>query len=389
MENNHYALVLTGSVLHGHDADTVWPALAHYFRMDSARLAQLRTRAPLTIKQSGDLGKLQALQSGIAALGAEAELCAPDGRADLFVLLDNAPCGPLPRVFVEQRIDEGTWPGELRVAPVGTQTWTPYTGLASAAAAATASLPGADEHDADGHGDTETQALAAEERETRLSAPLALEELAAEESAIGASALPPGAALHAGFWRRCAALIMDGVLIGIAVSIVQVLLGIGAIGALSANRPGAMVGVVALTALMVFLGQWLYFALFESGARQATPGKMALGIKVVDESGRRITFGRASGRYFGKILSGLILNLGYLMAGWTSRKQALHDLLAGTLVVFREVDHDAPLPTLRPPMPWYGWLLNAVLVLAMCGVFLLAATTWQLAISTLQGASGF
>ena len=54
-----------------------------------------------------------------------------------------------------------------------------------------------------------------------------------------------------------------------------------------------------------------------------------------DTEGHRISFGRASGRYFAKIVSTVILLIGFLMAGWTSRKQALHDLIAGTLVVHR------------------------------------------------------
>jgi uncharacterized RDD family membrane protein YckC len=60
---------------------------------------------------------------------------------------------------------------------------------------------------------------------------------------------------------------------------------------------------------------------------------MACGMKVTDENGNRITFARATGRYFGEYLSALTLFIGYMMAGWTERKQALHDLLAGTLVV--------------------------------------------------------
>jgi uncharacterized RDD family membrane protein YckC len=65
----------------------------------------------------------------------------------------------------------------------------------------------------------------------------------------------------------------------------------------------------------------------------ATIGKMALGIKVTDLNGERITFGRATGRYFGKILSGLTLCIGYIIAGFSQQKQALHDILAKTLVV--------------------------------------------------------
>jgi uncharacterized RDD family membrane protein YckC len=71
----------------------------------------------------------------------------------------------------------------------------------------------------------------------------------------------------------------------------------------------------------------------ESSARQATLGKMAVGIKVTDEAGARISFGRAVGRYFGKFVSTIILLIGFLMVAFTEKKQGLHDKLAGTLVV--------------------------------------------------------
>jgi len=82
-----------------------------------------------------------------------------------------------------------------------------------------------------------------------------------------------------------------------------------------------------------FLCAWIYFASLESSASQATLGKRMLGLKVADLSGGRISFGRATGRYFAKILSGVILLIGYIMAGFTEKKQALHDMLAGTLVL--------------------------------------------------------
>jgi uncharacterized RDD family membrane protein YckC len=71
----------------------------------------------------------------------------------------------------------------------------------------------------------------------------------------------------------------------------------------------------------------------ESSSWQATLGKKILGLRVTDLAGNRITFARASGRFFGKILSGMILGIGFLMAGFTARKQALHDILAGCLVL--------------------------------------------------------
>jgi len=88
-----------------------------------------------------------------------------------------------------------------------------------------------------------------------------------------------------------------------------------------------------LFSIISTVAQWLYFALMEASSNQGTLGKMAMGIKVTDTMGYPITFGRATGRYFGKILSGAILMIGYIMAAFTERKQALHDMMAGTLVV--------------------------------------------------------
>ena len=81
----------------------------------------------------------------------------------------------------------------------------------------------------------------------------------------------------------------------------------------------------------------LYFALFESSARQATPGKMVMGIFVTDLAGNRISFLKALGRTLAKVLSKAICYVGYIVALFTARNQALHDLLANTLVL--EPDH--------------------------------------------------
>jgi uncharacterized RDD family membrane protein YckC len=78
---------------------------------------------------------------------------------------------------------------------------------------------------------------------------------------------------------------------------------------------------------------WLYDALQESSVHQATFGKRACGLRVTDLNGQRISFARATGRHFAEILSAITLFIGYMMAGWTERKQALHDIIAGTYVV--------------------------------------------------------
>ena len=141
---------------------------------------------------------------------------------------------------------------------------------------------------------------------------------------------PPQAFAYAGFWRRLFALLLDA-----AILVVPNLVFGGMIGFAVGKGPWAQGGPTAILAgqLVVTLISWLYFAGLESRWKQATFGKMALGIKVVDLGGARVSFLRATGRHFGKAVSALILSIGFLLAAFTSRKQALHDMMAGCLVV--------------------------------------------------------
>jgi uncharacterized RDD family membrane protein YckC len=94
-----------------------------------------------------------------------------------------------------------------------------------------------------------------------------------------------------------------------------------------------VLGLFSTFALFV-VAQWLYFAGMESSPRQATFGKAAMSLCVTDLTGQPLTFGHATGRFFAKIMSGLIpLGIGYIMAGFTKKKQALHDIIAGTPVL--------------------------------------------------------
>ena len=145
---------------------------------------------------------------------------------------------------------------------------------------------------------------------------------------------------YAGFWRRFAALIIDEILTYFVVvgaeTVVGAMLGmdIGWRRVLSGGKQSG--AVFAWNFTVGTLLHWLYWAGMESSAYQATLGKMALGLKVTDLQGEPVSFSRATGRYFGKIISGLLLGLGFLMAGWTEKKQALHDIMAGTLVVKKQ-----------------------------------------------------
>ena len=82
-----------------------------------------------------------------------------------------------------------------------------------------------------------------------------------------------------------------------------------------------------------FVIAWLYFAFFESSERGATVGKMAMGLRVVTSDGQRLSFMHATGRYFAKLLSALILFIGFIMIAFTDKKRGLHDMIAGTLVI--------------------------------------------------------
>jgi uncharacterized RDD family membrane protein YckC len=158
-----------------------------------------------------------------------------------------------------------------------------------------------------------------------------------------------GTSMYAGFWRRLVAFFLDGLIVGAVTVPLSLALGGGGddLGSTSSTyNPAASSISTALS--------WLYYALMESSAKQATLGKMALGIRVTDLDGNRIGFGKATGRYFAKILSALILGIGFLMVAFTQRKQGLHDILAGTLVVRGEAPAGSgavPPPPPPPPAP--------------------------------------
>lgn len=135
---------------------------------------------------------------------------------------------------------------------------------------------------------------------------------------------------HAGFWRRLVAWILDSIIVGVVYFLLAVLISIGSTGSLAdAIR---WVSGSFLSSLLNIVIAWLYYSIMESSSRQATLGKMALDIVVTDMSGNRISFGRATGRHFAKIISGLILLIGFLMIAFTEKKQGLHDIMADTLV---------------------------------------------------------
>jgi uncharacterized RDD family membrane protein YckC len=178
---------------------------------------------------------------------------------------------------------------------------------------------------------------------SRCGAPLA--PLPAAASATAAST--PGAAYgsaagyasagvgYGGFWIRVVATIVDAILVRVVLSPFGLVFGGLGLAGMGMHRPANVGFWLFGGGVMAMLGvgaNWLYEAFMESSSYQATLGKMIFGMKVTDLYGNRISFGRATGRHFAKYISGFVLGIGFIMVGFTERKQGLHDIIAGTLV---------------------------------------------------------
>ncbi len=148
--------------------------------------------------------------------------------------------------------------------------------------------------------------------------------------------------VYAGFWLRFVAWIIDRILLGVVTRLVLFpIFGFSAMRMILRGHinPEDLAPLFGGMARLFFVGlvlDWLYYALLESSAWQGTVGKKVLGLRVTDMNLNRVSFGRATGRFFARIISGLTLLIGYIMAGFTERKQALHDIIAGCLVIRQE-----------------------------------------------------
>ncbi len=153
---------------------------------------------------------------------------------------------------------------------------------------------------------------------------------------------------YAGFWLRVLAYCIDVIILGVfAIPILigaAMLMGVGGMleniphnqDPFMNGMPPAFILFIMLCGGLGIFGTWLYFALLESSEWQGTAGKRVLGLIVTDMAGQRVTFMRATGRHFSKIVTSFIpLGIGYAMAGFTEKKQALHDMIASCLVLRR------------------------------------------------------
>lgn len=155
---------------------------------------------------------------------------------------------------------------------------------------------------------------------------------------------------YSGFWIRFAAYIIDAILQTAVFCPVWIIIGaLGAATDQTENSAPMAAANVLMNIASIVVG-WLYSAFLESSSWQGTVGKKLLGIRVTDLYGNRIGFGRATGRYFGQILSAMICCIGFIMIAFTEKKQGLHDMLAGTLVINGAANIAPP-----PPPSEYGY----------------------------------
>ena len=161
---------------------------------------------------------------------------------------------------------------------------------------------------------------------------------------------------YAGFWLRFVAYIVDYIIIQVAQSIIIFpILGLFGISFFTFNddidweymsqgeimaMAATMVGAAGAAITVALVLQVLYYSLMEASKYQGTVGKLVLGLKVTDMNGEALDFSKAFIRNLAKILSGMIFLIGYIMAGFTDKKQALHDIIAGALIVKKEENDD-------------------------------------------------
>ncbi|HMF92510.1 MAG TPA: RDD family protein [Candidatus Angelobacter sp.] len=166
---------------------------------------------------------------------------------------------------------------------------------------------------------------------------------AVSAAAPAATYVPPAQAAYnpyGGFWIRVVATLLDGVIISAIatplafVFLLPSIIKIVRAGEASQDPPPEALGAIFLVIPLIFAAMWLYESLMTSSSWQGTVGKRVLHLKVTDVVGNKISFGRATGRFFAKLISQTLLSsLVYIVVAFTERKQGLHDMIAGTLVM--------------------------------------------------------
>jgi uncharacterized RDD family membrane protein YckC len=148
-----------------------------------------------------------------------------------------------------------------------------------------------------------------------------------EGSSVGASFR------YAGFWIRFVAVFIDGLIGWIVGTLIMLAVGLPILGPDPASIKLSSFWTIYILVNLLQWGFAISYETFFIGKYGATPGKMALGLKVITPDGGRVSYIKAFGRYFAKIISGLLLLIGYIMAAFDEEKRALHDRICGTRVI--------------------------------------------------------
>ena len=183
---------------------------------------------------------------------------------------------------------------------------------------------------------------------------------------------------YSGFWVRGAAHIIDGLVLAIISMIIIMPLGflIGFTSAMSESKFMEFMGQVIMT-IIGFAVSWAYY-IFMTHKFQATLGKMAVGAKVLDANGQRLSLGKIVLREtIGKFVSGMIMGIGYLMVAFTSKKQGLHDMMAGSVVVYKDAQKGANAVVVGIVYVLYGIIMMVFMAIVFFVVFIIGATALE------------
>jgi uncharacterized RDD family membrane protein YckC len=157
------------------------------------------------------------------------------------------------------------------------------------------------------------------------------------ENVLDELQIPESEVVYATFGRRLSASLIDGIFLLLSNLAILGIFGYIILQPGDVSNTGNLekfwTKVFSLYGLCFFTN-WLYYALMESSSRQATLGKLVLGIRVAAENGNSVpTFGQATGRYFGKFISSMFLGFGFLLMLWRPKAQTLHDSISGCVVI--------------------------------------------------------
>ncbi len=245
-----------------------------------------------------------------------------------FYVKNGAQAGPVDKAELDRLVQTGEIPPDTLVWMQGMASWQPYSGPGAVLAMDPSSTKAIC---VECHKPVEKSAMIQHGTSWVCAdcKPIFLQKLS-EGVAVNSSGLH-----YAGFWIRAGAWILDSIILGLAITM-PVFFVIFLVASAAGSKDASYLPFVnLLVQLVAIVARFAYFIFFV-GKYGATPGKMICRIKIVDASGATIGYGRATGRIFAQVLSGLICGVGYIMAGFDEEKRALHDRICNTRVVYKQ-----------------------------------------------------